>query len=77
MTRKVVAHGEIKNLVAWSAIPYGFPQQYYHGFVWECHLCGKHEYSEYKIKQHLSEHGIKNIVIDDLNRVWGEEEMKN
>jgi hypothetical protein len=71
--RRLVAYGEAKNLVAWSAIPSGFPHQYYRGISWECLICHKHEYSEYEIKQHLEkEHGIRNITIDALNRVWGE-----
>jgi hypothetical protein len=70
--REVVAVGEEKNLVAWSAIPGGFPHQYYRGISWECLLCGGHYYSKYEIKRHLEEeHGVKAIGFDSLNRVWG------
>jgi hypothetical protein len=73
MARREVAHGEVKDLVAWSAIPGGFPHQFYKGISWECHLCGGHFYSKHEIKRHLEEeHEVQNIGFDDLNRVYGE-----
>jgi hypothetical protein len=62
--RRIVAYGEEKNLVAWSAIPSGFPHQYYRGISWECLLCGGHYYSQGEIKRHLEKE-----LIDLLNRL--------